>query len=164
MTEYFNRVAKDKKLRIKRVYWYTWFSGYTPARSFNNIPTFQYAGLTRAHAVGKPFHKKPLLSAYARIAAKLQGCRKTDDARTCAAGSPRAELSRARVRRASRSAPDRSRSPGSARLERRLGAGPRRGRAAAQASDADRVARAERGRAPAAGPAAQHQPARAAPA
>jgi hypothetical protein len=86
MTEYFSRVAKDQKLRIKRVYWYTWFSGYTPARSFNNIPSFQYAGLTAHDAVGKPFRRKPLLSAYARIAAKLEGGRKSDDARTYRGG------------------------------------------------------------------------------
>jgi hypothetical protein len=83
MTAYFERVAKDTKLRIKRVYWYTWFSGYTPAKSFNNIPTFQYAGLTAHSAVGKPFTKKPLLTAYAKVAAKLEGCKKTANAKVC---------------------------------------------------------------------------------
>jgi len=83
MTAYFERAAKDRKLRIKHVYWYTWFSGYTPARSFDNIPTFQYAGLTAHAAVGQPFVRKPLLSAYARVAARLEGCRKTANARAC---------------------------------------------------------------------------------
>jgi hypothetical protein len=36
--------------------------------------------------VGKPFRRKPLLSAYARIAAKLEGGRKSDDARTYRGG------------------------------------------------------------------------------
>jgi polysaccharide biosynthesis protein PslG len=83
MTADFTRVAKERRLGIERVYWYTWFSGYTPARSFDNIPTFQYARLTAHAAVGRPFVKEPLLAAYARTAARLEACRKTANARVC---------------------------------------------------------------------------------
>ena len=83
LTAYFKRAAADKTYGIKRVYWYTWFSPYTVNTTFGNIPTFQYAGLTQHAAPGQPFKVKPLLTTFANLAASLEGCRKTDNARTC---------------------------------------------------------------------------------
>ncbi len=65
-----------KKLGVRRAYWYTWAS---PERGDS---PFLYAGLLRQQ--GNTFTRKPALAAYTRLAQRLEGCRKTADARRCA--------------------------------------------------------------------------------
>jgi hypothetical protein len=43
--------------------------------------TFQYAGLNRF--AGNVFTRLPVLSTYARVAARFEGCRKSANARRC---------------------------------------------------------------------------------
>ena len=59
-----------RKLRIGKVFWYTWSSPYGRGGSI-----FNYAGLQRFDSQG--FHAQPALRAYQRAARRLEGCRKT---------------------------------------------------------------------------------------
>jgi hypothetical protein len=83
LTGYYNRVAARRPDGIQRAFWYTWESSYTPAALFGNPPTFQYTGLVK-WLPGQPFAPLPLLSTYAHVAAKFEGCRKSANARACA--------------------------------------------------------------------------------
>jgi hypothetical protein len=65
-----------KRLRIGRVFWYTWATYYARAELFD------YAGLTSWN--GSSFTATPALGAYATMARRHQGCVKTP-AGTCAA-------------------------------------------------------------------------------
>jgi polysaccharide biosynthesis protein PslG len=77
----YTRLARDRRLRISRAFWYTWSSYYVP-RSVDGFATsFQYSGLTR-YANGA-FAPMRVLSTYARTAARLEGCRKSANARRC---------------------------------------------------------------------------------
>jgi hypothetical protein len=58
-----------RRLRLGRIYWYTWASTY---EGQNDL--FDYAGLIR---YGSPPSRRPALTAYARSARRAQGCRKT---------------------------------------------------------------------------------------
>lgn len=62
-----------RRLRLSRVYWYTWASQYGSVGSI-----FGYAGLQR-YADGA-FTPQPALDAYRRSAARLEGCPKTERA------------------------------------------------------------------------------------
>jgi hypothetical protein len=74
------------RLRLQRVYWYTWASSYRVGRDI-----FEYAGLLSfAHGRTRP---RPALRAFARSARSLQGCVKT------ARGECRPEPRRRRARR-----------------------------------------------------------------
>jgi hypothetical protein len=67
------------RLRLERVFWYTWASGYT-----RGADIFEYAGLvTFADGRTRP---RPALRAYVRSARRLQGCAKTA-AGTCRSAS-----------------------------------------------------------------------------
>jgi hypothetical protein len=58
-----------RRLRLERVYWYTWASSYSDG------DLFDYAGLLRYQ--GADFEARPALGAYAAGARRLQGCAKT---------------------------------------------------------------------------------------
>jgi hypothetical protein len=58
-----------RRLRLGRIYWYTWASGYDGQNDL-----FEYAGLIR---YGSPLSPQPALVAYRRSARRAQGCRKT---------------------------------------------------------------------------------------
>jgi hypothetical protein len=71
-------VEQRKKLRIERVYWYTWLS----AEGFSGS-AFDYSGLRRVR--NGVLHDAPVLKTFRRLARKLQGCKKrVGDARRCA--------------------------------------------------------------------------------
>jgi hypothetical protein len=62
--------ARRKRLRVGKVFWYTWSSPYGRGGSI-----FNYAGLQRYDAAG--FTAQPALGAYQRSARRFQGCTKT---------------------------------------------------------------------------------------
>lgn len=65
----YTMLAKQRKrLRVERVYWYTWLS-YDRDRFY----PFDYAGLVRVK--GRKVSEKPAFKAYRRTALKLEGCR-----------------------------------------------------------------------------------------
>ena len=67
-------VRNRRKLRIQRVYWYTWASTYRRSGG-----AFDYSGLSVFN--GQRTRAKPALSAYRTLARRLQGCRKDRQAR-----------------------------------------------------------------------------------
>jgi hypothetical protein len=58
-----------RRLRLQRVYWYTWASAY------DDGDLFDYAGLVRY--AGGDYEARPALEAYAASAQRHQGCVKT---------------------------------------------------------------------------------------
>ena len=77
----YGQLAKlRRKLRVTEVYWYTWATQYDTAGS-SSVVTFRFSGLTRFS--GGAFSPMPILRTYAGLAAKYQGCRKSDNARRC---------------------------------------------------------------------------------
>jgi hypothetical protein len=62
-------VENRRRLRLARIYWYTWASDYT-----GQDDLFDYAGLVD---LGDSFSRQPALRAYAASARRFQGCRKT---------------------------------------------------------------------------------------
>jgi hypothetical protein len=60
-----------RRLRLTRVYWYTWASAYQDG------DLFDYAGLNRFG--GGELESKPALTAYTESARRLQGCAKTPE-------------------------------------------------------------------------------------
>jgi Beta-galactosidase len=81
LAAFYQRIATSRIAGIQRAFWYTWSSAYAPV----NVPqTFQYTGLLKwSGQPGQPFQALPLLSTYAGVAAKFEGCRKTVNARAC---------------------------------------------------------------------------------
>jgi hypothetical protein len=77
----YRRLAGDRSLRIQRAFWYTWASYYVPQSIDGFATSFQYSGLMRF--AGGAYNRTRLLSAYAGVAKRLEGCRKTADARRC---------------------------------------------------------------------------------
>jgi hypothetical protein len=75
----FQRMAKERRrLRILRVYWYTWMT----RDAHENIP-FDYAGVIRMERDGSTT-EKPAFAAFRSTALGLEGCAgKPGDARTC---------------------------------------------------------------------------------
>ena len=83
MPELYGRLVKyRRRLGIGRAFWYTWASVYGQFPHFGVQPTFQWTGFIKWKPT-QPFTPTPLLKAYARAAAKYEGCRKTADARRC---------------------------------------------------------------------------------
>ncbi len=73
VTNLFSLLAKARgKLKLDRVNWYTWASGYKHRTS-----NFEYAGLL-ASADGLKFTPQPGLKAFRLIARRLQGCVKDE--------------------------------------------------------------------------------------
>ena len=62
------RTRKDPRVKVTRVFWYTWASQYSGDEIFN------YSGLNAFD--GTTFTSKPSLSAYRAMARRHQGCRK----------------------------------------------------------------------------------------
>lgn len=72
--------AQRSKMNITQVYWFDWASSYQPNGAISN-ETFLFSGLTRiTNGLITPM---PLLSAYAKVAAQLEGCRKSSNATRC---------------------------------------------------------------------------------
>jgi Beta-galactosidase len=71
---YYTRIATHSSAGIQRAFWYTWATAYVPQALFGNPPTFQYSGLVKWQP-GQPFVPLPVLSTYARVAARFEGCR-----------------------------------------------------------------------------------------
>ncbi len=82
LAAYYRRIAATHVAGIQRAFWYTWFSPYVPRTYLGNPPTFQYSGLVKWQP-GAPLHPLPVLSTYAGVAARFEGCRKTANARKC---------------------------------------------------------------------------------
>jgi hypothetical protein len=75
------RLARERRrLGVAQAYWFTWASEYDANTPASDV-TYRYAGLTRFR--NGVFSPMPILDTYVRVAARLQGCRKTDNARTC---------------------------------------------------------------------------------
>jgi Beta-galactosidase len=74
LASYYTRIATHPSLGIQRAFWYTWVSPYVDQSLFGNPPTFQYSGLVKWQP-GQPFVPLPVLSTYARVAARFEGCR-----------------------------------------------------------------------------------------
>jgi hypothetical protein len=79
LTRFYRAAAsRARRLRLQRVFWYTWASGYVPGREL-----FEYSGLlTFANGETRP---RPAFRAFRRSARRLQGCAKTDRGR-CRSG------------------------------------------------------------------------------
>jgi len=72
LTRLFARAARDRReLGLRRVYWYTWSSGYR-----NPTYNFEYGGLLEASDDALSYKPQPALAAFRRSAARDQGCRK----------------------------------------------------------------------------------------
>ena len=67
-------VKYRNKLRIQRVYWYTWASSYDKSAG-----TFDFSGMNVFD--GRKVSPKPTLGAYRRIARTYEGCKKDERAR-----------------------------------------------------------------------------------
>ena len=67
-------IRNRNKLRIQRVYWYTWASSYN-----RSAGTFDFSGLNVFD--GSKVRPKPALAAYRRLARTYEGCRKDRRAR-----------------------------------------------------------------------------------
>ncbi len=69
--------AARRKLRIARVYWYSWATEY---RDTNNA-IFRFAGLFKYDEGDAAATPKPAWTSYFRTARKLEGCKKTRSGR-----------------------------------------------------------------------------------
>lgn len=78
--DYFRTVARAHPEGIQRAFWYDWYSSYEP---ITNTATFEYSGLVQWRGPGTSFTPLPLLSSYANVVAKFEGCRKTAVATRC---------------------------------------------------------------------------------
>ncbi len=82
LSAYYTYLATHRSLGIARAFWYTWASGYSTKHTNPLNSTFAFAGLT-SWQPGQPFRDLPVLKAYARTAARLEGCRKSSVATRC---------------------------------------------------------------------------------
>jgi Beta-galactosidase len=71
----YRRFIRDRRLRVKKGYWYTWASVYTRDACRGNEPSFQYTGLMRVRpctpvglTVPLTFRRTRLLSTYRGVA------------------------------------------------------------------------------------------------
>jgi Beta-galactosidase len=77
----YRRLSRERRsLGVTQAYWFTWASEYT-AVGAPSVMSFRYSGLTRFNRGA--FSRKPILRTYSDLAARYQGCRKSDDARRC---------------------------------------------------------------------------------
>jgi hypothetical protein len=77
----YGRLARvRRKLNVTEAYWFSWATEYDANSLSPDVP-FRFAGLNRFS--GGVFSAVPLLSVYARTAAKYEGCRKGSNARVC---------------------------------------------------------------------------------
>jgi hypothetical protein len=80
LAAYFADVATRHPDGIQRAFWFDWSSSY---ENITNTPTFEFSGLTQWRGPGTGLQPLPLLSRYASVAARFEGCRKTTNARRC---------------------------------------------------------------------------------
>ena len=81
LTAAYRRLARERRrLGITQAYWFSWASQYDDNSPMSDV-SYRFSGLTRF--AGGAFTRKPILSTYAAVAARYQGCRKSDDARRC---------------------------------------------------------------------------------
>jgi hypothetical protein len=80
LADYFSAVGTRHPDGIQRAFWYDWFSSY---ENITNTPTFEFSGLAEWRGPGSAFQPLALLSRYASVAARFEGCRKTENARRC---------------------------------------------------------------------------------
>ena len=73
-------VRQRRRLGVTQAYWYTWATPYD-ADSPQSDVSYRFSGLVRARSGA--FAPMPVLGAYARVAARYEGCRKGADARRC---------------------------------------------------------------------------------
>jgi Beta-galactosidase len=73
LAAYYQKVAGKRPFGIQRAFWYTWASTYQDTANFGIPPTFQYSGLVQ-WTPGGGFTALPVLSTYAKVAAKFEGC------------------------------------------------------------------------------------------
>jgi hypothetical protein len=71
LTSAYRRFARDRKLGVKRVYWYSWSTPYSPVSCGGTQPSFQYVGLVQTPCGGFASTPTPLLSTYASTARSL---------------------------------------------------------------------------------------------
>jgi hypothetical protein len=83
MTDYYEDLAKDRSLGVRRALWYTWASSYSLKDTVNEPPVFAFSGLVKWRP-GRPFSPLPILSTFQKVAANLEGCRKSSNATKCA--------------------------------------------------------------------------------
>jgi hypothetical protein len=77
----YHRLARVRRtMGITQAYWFSWASAYDANSHLADV-SYRFAGLTRQQ--GNAFSPMPILRAYASMAAKYQGCRKSADARRC---------------------------------------------------------------------------------
>lgn len=67
---YAEAARRSDALRLQRVFWYTWASGYVPGDEL-----WEYSGLVRF--AGGETERRPALGSFTRSARRLQGCAKT---------------------------------------------------------------------------------------
>jgi hypothetical protein len=79
----YRRLARKRRtLRVSQAYWFAWASDYVASLRVNGNEVFRFTGLTMyRRELG--FAPLPVLNVYADVAAELEGCRKTDNARRC---------------------------------------------------------------------------------
>ena len=81
LTAGYRRITRERrKLGITQAYWFTWASPYDDNNPQSDV-SYRFSGLTRF--AGGAFTRKPILATYAAVAARYEGCRKSDDARRC---------------------------------------------------------------------------------
>jgi polysaccharide biosynthesis protein PslG len=75
LTGAYKSFIRDRKLRVKKAFWYTWASVYEPAACRGDEPSFQYTGLMQVRPCTEPGRDAPLtfkrmkvLSTYSRVA------------------------------------------------------------------------------------------------
>jgi hypothetical protein len=69
-----------RRLRITQAYWFSWATAYDAKSTFTDV-SYRFSGLTRRR--GNVFSPMPILRTYTSLAAKYEGCRKSEDARRC---------------------------------------------------------------------------------
>jgi hypothetical protein len=81
----YRRLLRQRKLRVRRAYWYSWATTYDPSANFIGRPSFEFSGLVKADLGGPvpTYTRTRALSAYAGVARRYEGCRKSDSARRC---------------------------------------------------------------------------------
>jgi hypothetical protein len=66
LTAIYRRFARDRVLRVRKAFWFTWASPYEPKSCSGDSVSFQYAGLVKTPCGSTSLARTPLLSAYAR--------------------------------------------------------------------------------------------------
>jgi polysaccharide biosynthesis protein PslG len=81
----YRRLLRERKLRVRRAYWYSWATTYDANANFEGRPSFEFSGLVKATpgGLGATYTRTRALSAYANVARRYEGCRKSDSARRC---------------------------------------------------------------------------------